>query len=121
MKHIYIIEWFDDENTKNVDVTVATWKWEDRYEEAKEFLKKEYDYEANDIDSVYFVSDFAIKEVYKSIRRNSIKNAMLDTDFGLDKLTIYRSYTCCNVEVYKKNGTEIICPECKEYCTTKGK
>ena len=41
--------------------------------------------------------------------------------FGLDKLTIYRSYTCCNVEVYEKNGTEVMCPSCKEWCETKGK
>jgi hypothetical protein len=49
------------------------------------------------------------------------EQAEAESMFGLDKLTIYRSYTCCNVEVHAKNGTEIICPECKEYCITKGK
>jgi hypothetical protein len=69
MKHIYIIEWFDDENTKNVDFTVAGWDWEKRYEKAKAFLKKEYDYNANDIDSVYWINEAMIKEVYKSITK----------------------------------------------------
>lgn len=28
------------------------------------------------------------------------------------------SYTCCNVEVHEPAGTEVMCPDCKEYCAT---
>lgn len=30
------------------------------------------------------------------------------------------SFTCCNIEVNKPVGSEVMCPECKEYCETKG-
>lgn len=29
------------------------------------------------------------------------------------------SYTCCNIEVSEPKGTEVICPECKEWVITK--
>lgn len=29
------------------------------------------------------------------------------------------SYTCCNIEVSEPKGTEVMCPECKEWVTTK--
>ena len=29
------------------------------------------------------------------------------------------SFTCCNIEVNEPAGTEVMCPECKEWVTTK--
>lgn len=29
------------------------------------------------------------------------------------------SYTCCNIEVSEPKGTEVACPECKEWVTTR--
>ena len=29
------------------------------------------------------------------------------------------SFTCCNIEVNEKKGSEVMCPECKEWVTTK--
>jgi hypothetical protein len=53
------------------------------------------------------------KELPKELEAKEEKkfNKLLD-DFG-------KSYTCCNIEVSEPKGTEVLCPECKEWVTTK--
>lgn len=60
---------------------------------------------------------------YKNMPNKNYKN-QFDTMFSvkplLKKLTIMRSYTCCNIEVSEPNGTEVMCRACGEWCATKG-